>query len=269
MNFFKTAVFLLSVLFSLHGNTSEGFDGWDEFYLSIEYAPPDFLLSKGVTGKEIHENYKGHHKWFLLFHNLPEDELVVVKLRRLIVLGEELSTAFRVSSTKLQTSQVAEVYGVPGGVIEGIGFFPGEEITFLVENENGELKGEISVTPWPLMSLGKGKEAYIEAKLVNRNLATYAFTFHGFEKGEKLTMTSSQGILMGPRQVTTDDIMFYCPEEVEVPGGIAKVSFKRNNNESFVLNCPWGHMHSMILEGKVAPRPKTFNDVVEFYSSQG
>ncbi len=252
----------------LHGDSAPDIKEEGQFYLSFKYASPEFLLSHEDVGKTIVEHFAGHYKWFLLFHNVPENESIVLKQKRELAYGGRLLTTFKLSSDELKKTQASLYHGVSGIVVESVGYFPGEEVTFIAENQSGKFMDSVKFTPWPLISFCDDTETYIEAKLANRNLTIYHVAFHGFKDDEKLTMISASELeVVGPNEITTKAVMLYSPDVKGVAGGTAKLTFKRGNKDVYSLNCPWGNVFDSILKGKVVPKPKDFKVVSEYYSS--
>lgn len=153
----------------------------------------------------------------------------------------------------------------PTFIMSGAGFFPGEKIGLAVKcNNHFTFKSNVLVfTPNPLIDASKSDSAVVSAELTMISPPVYNISLRGFEANEVLSYQSTSCGETMAQKMDVDKAceIIYSPEVVGSEGGVAKVTFTRNNGEELSLDMPWGSEFVEHIRGHREPTVDYFSSI--------
>lgn len=211
---------------------------------------PNSSLSEMLEGMD-----PGHHKTILKLEKYPiEMEYILTVKRSKIRKTENFNLHFDVEKMRENAPLI---------FVTSKYFMPGEKIELIVSTKNGHYQSEgFSLVPNPMIKFDRKNEAKVTVEMVAfaKDATDYRILLEGFQEGEKiqfLSKSADEEIAHGI-EYKSINIIYYSPAVIGKSGGIAELSFIRENGEQITMTLPWGDALFPYLKGEVKPLISNF-----------
>lgn len=238
-------------------------DPLKEFRLTWRYLTEEEAMSLG--GEKLVNLDKGHHKWILSLHNMPQDSLLYrFRLIRDNWNDGNFTTSEYHKTYTLALDEKGENHGKPYG---SMGFLPGERAEIVVNSSEGHVSQSITVVPNPILDVSTIDGASIRAELFGINPTGYLIYFKDFAPNELVMVEchSKDELITSPLHITDHTYFTISPGVLGSQGGVATLEITRNNLEKLSINLPWGDNLSYYARGCILPDKKTISRAAEYY----
>ena len=180
-----------------------------------------------------------YHLTLVSLENIPEGEKVNFTIKRPLLKKTKFpdiqSRDF--SMTDLQKS----LEEIPFFVIQGLGYFPGEEVQLFFAVD-GSKSNTLSIIPYPIKSTSTVDNASVSVRFASIEIGQYFLTLDNFKPNEEIEFISeSFNEVISNKIVLKSKISIGTMPAVKgKKGGNNKISIKRSNGETMTLVIPWG-----------------------------
>lgn len=216
--------------------------------------------------KNIREPFEEQHRTLIRFECYPENESEFKFYMKRPLLMEKMQKNELIGGMEALLATGAGVSeNRPIFILIGAGYFPGEKIGLAVKcNNHFTFKSNVLVfTPNPLIDASKSDSAVVSAELTMISPPVYNISLRGFEANEVLSYQSTSCGETMAQKMDVDKAceIIYSPEVVGSEGGVAKVTFTRNNGEELSLDMPWGSEFVEHIRGHREPTVDYFSSI--------
>ncbi|NGX42797.1 MAG: hypothetical protein K940chlam7_01085 [Chlamydiae bacterium] len=240
------------------------FFAFTNLFVSISEAQ-FFLASETISPNEVKSSSKyslldefdpGHYKSLVKMYNVPQEQELVIKMKRKVLDITNYMERARFSREQVFVNGDAIGENVAMFTVSSRGFLPGEKCEIIVESQSGKSRSEpIVLTPLPVISKSKNSEASISAELALLYPTTYSISFEGFDPDEKLKITTISYDEKGSGELvfSKKNGFLFTPGVIGKEGGISKITIYRQNGEQISQYLPWGKDLIPYSKGEVKP----------------
>lgn len=218
-------------------------NGLEEYFEVTHFTADEAAQSSDPFMRHHAEKYKGFGMTTIQVKNLPRQKKYKITCERTVDLdwscADQEFTVLKngkVLGRDMKEMENLCIY------LSGIGYLPGEKVTYTCTSSDKSFKKTFSVIPNPIIAVNEDKTAMVYAELVCPYECLYFINYFGFEPNEEVTFTS----------VSNDEEMTltfrdasklqqgFMPTTVDSLGGETKVTVTRKSGEKFSLSIPWG-----------------------------